>query len=299
MHERNGFTADRDFVELPLLLRLERKAEAGDGSAACQLGDLYREGKVVKQDWKAAFHWYERGSLLGDPKAQNNLGTMFLNGISCQADKQQAIFWYRKSAEQGCATAQWNLAKRYYHGDGIEQDFAEAYDWFGKAAAQGITEASCEMGTMHRFGQGVERNFLVAAKFHLIAAEDGDSVACGNLSEYRSDLESLALSGSQRASFYLHKMYNRGFGVEVSLPLAWTWILCAWKHCSADPDALFAENVNLSYRFQKRRISSEDREGGESALVALRSSWSDQKGHLSTEPMEGQDDDGLPHIPKP
>lgn len=101
----------------------------------------------------------------------------------------------------------------------MEQDFAEAYRWFGKAAVQGYTEASCEMGTMHRFGHGVQHHLLAAADFHLIAAEAGDAVSVGNLSEYRADLEILALSGSQMASLFLSRIYNRGFGVDASQPL--------------------------------------------------------------------------------
>ena len=92
--------------EVALPIGLEQQAEAGDGSAACQLGDLYRIGEVLKQDWAKAFHWYEIGASLGDREAQNNLGTMFLEGIGCQADKAQAVYWYRKSAERGNKDAQ-------------------------------------------------------------------------------------------------------------------------------------------------------------------------------------------------
>src|ERR1019366_7536473 len=161
----------------------------------------------------------QRWRFGGDRDAQNNLGTMFLEGMGCQADKTQAVFWYRKSAEQGSADAQWNLGKRYLHGAGIGQDFVEAYDWFSKAAVQGCTEAFCEMGTMRRFGHGVEPNLLAAADFHLIAAEAGDAVACGNLSEYRAELEVIALSGSQMASLFLSRMFSRGFGVVASQSL--------------------------------------------------------------------------------
>jgi TPR repeat protein len=237
-------------------------------------GLLHREGNGVQQDWATALRWYSRGAELGDPEAQNNLGTMFLEGFGCQRDKAQAVYWYRKGAEQGNAVAQWNLGKRYLHGDGIDRNYAEAYQWFSKALmhhhTRASTEACYEMGTMHRFGQGVPRNLLAAADFHIIAAGEGDSVACGNISEYRTELQDMALSGSQRASLFLCRIYNRGFGVERSQPLAWTWILWAKKYCSPDPDVEIAEEVSEAYEFCRQCITSANRKAGKQALAALR-----------------------------
>jgi len=76
-----------------LLNQLEKRAECGDGSAACALGDHYRIGDIVSQDWKVAFRWYSCGAALGDREAQNNLGTMVLEGFGCERDKAQAIQW--------------------------------------------------------------------------------------------------------------------------------------------------------------------------------------------------------------
>src|SRR5689334_2933021 len=140
----------------PAIMGLARNAAAGDASAACSLGDHYRQGDIVQQDWNLAFHWYTRAAELGNPEAENNLGSLYLNGNGCDRDPAKAIHFYRKSAEQGVATAQYNLAKRYLHGQ---------RKWFEKAATQGEAWACCELGTMYRLGQGVPRNLLVAAEF--------------------------------------------------------------------------------------------------------------------------------------
>jgi TPR repeat protein len=254
----------------PSIKQLKQQVEAGEGTSACKLGDRYREGIGVPQDSAAALQWYRRGAEIGDPEAQNNLGSMLLNGIACQSDAVQATYWFRKSAEQGNAVSQWNLAKRYLHGDGIDQNYAEAYKLFGKALLQGYTDAACEMGTMQWLGHGVGRNLLAAADFHLIAAEAGDSVACRNISEYRQELQNLALSGSQRASLFLCRIYNRGFGVEKSQSLTWTWILCAHKHCLPDSDADIAQEVTQTYDFYRQSITPANRNAGKEALGALR-----------------------------
>lgn len=258
----------------PSLKQIKEQAEAGDGASACELGDRYRNGTGVKQDWATALQWYRRGAEFGEPEAQNNLGSMLLNGIGCPNDIAQAVYWYRKSAKQGNPVSQWNLAKRYLHGDGIAQDYSEAYEWFSKALLQGNTDAACEMGTMHWLGHGVERNLLAAADFHLIAAEAGDSVACGNLSEYREELQGLALSGSQMASLFLCRMYNRGFGVEKSQALTWAWILWAHKNCLPDSDAEIAEEVIKAYDFYRQCITPAHRKDGKQSLGALRAAYS-------------------------
>ena len=249
---------------------LEQRAEAGDRSAANLLGDRYREGDAVSQDLNLAFRWYSRGADLGDRHAQNNLESMFLNGLGCERDRARAIDWYRKSAEQGLAIALYNLAKRYYGGDGIDQDYAEARNWFEKASAQGETWASCELGTMHRFGEGVPRNLLAAAEFHLIAAEAGDDVALGNIAEYHAELEGVALSGSQLASLFLSRIYNRGFGVDKSQPMTWAWIYCAKKYGLSDVYPDTAQEVDEAYHFYHTCITLENRKEGQRLLRNLR-----------------------------
>ncbi len=253
-----------------MLAELERQAEGGDGVAACKLGDIYREGDVGSQDLNLALRWYRRGAELGDSDAQNNLGSMFLNGFACEPDPVGAIHWYRKSAEQGNAEAQYNLAKRYLHGDVVNQDFVEARMWFEKAVVQGHAWASCDLGSMYWLGQGVQRNLLAAADFHLIAAEAGDEVACRNLSEYRPELEQMALSGSQMASLFLCRMSNRGFGADKSQSMTWAWISWAKKHCSPDADAEIAGEVNEACDFYHICVSAENRRQGQRALAQMR-----------------------------
>jgi TPR repeat protein len=267
---KDGLTSG-DAARPASVAELERQSEAGDGTAACRLGDHYRAGDFVSQDLAVAFRWYSRGAELGDRCAQNNLGSMFLNGLGCERDPAQAIHWYRKSAEQGHAVAQYNLAKRYLHGDGVDPDYTEAIEWFWKAAVQGEIWASCEMGTMCRFGQGVERNLLVAAEFHLVAAEAGDEVAVlGNIAEYRAELEEMALSGSQLASLFLSRIYNRGFGVDKSQPMTGAWISWAWERCLRDVYTDTAQEVGKAYDFYHMGITWENRREGQRLLKDLR-----------------------------
>ena len=65
----------------------------------------------------------------GDAEAQFNLGQMYRKGRGVPQNYEEAVKWYEKAALQGNATAQNNLAGKYTRGQGVEQDYIEAYAW--------------------------------------------------------------------------------------------------------------------------------------------------------------------------
>jgi len=251
------------------LAELAIRAEAGDSNAAFELGDIFREGEQVAQDWKAAFRWYHLGATQGDPDAQNNLGTMYQNGLGCEPDSVLAAHWYRQSAEQGHAVAQFNLGKRYQVGDGVDLDLAEAAHWYMEAAKQGNTDAICDLGTMMRFGHGGPRDLVSAAALHIVAAEAGDVVALGNLCDYVEELQDIALSGDARAARRLCEIHNKGLGVEKSMPLTWTWIRWARDFCPPCDDEDEAIDIAGAYEFFENTLDADDREEGDRIVNAL------------------------------
>jgi TPR repeat protein len=259
----------RSAVPPAVVLELEQRFSQGDPSAASDLGDPYRTGDGVPQDLAAALLWYQRGAEMGDPGAQNNLGTMLLHGMSCEADPKGAVHWYTQSARQGLAVAQYNLAHRLRCGEGAGQDFAQALHWFSKAAKGGDIAAVREPGAMYWVGEGVSANILAAADFHFIAAEGGDDLACRNLAQYADELRALAIAGSQKASLFLSRAFNRGFGVVKSQAWTWAWIRWAQERCVPDADDGIVEEVEESYRFYRSVIPLETRRRGEHDLETL------------------------------
>jgi TPR repeat protein len=248
---------------------LRASALAGSGSASCRLGDLYREGATVEQDWDAAFRWYSLGAAQGDAHAQNNLGTMCLRGVGCPEDHALAVFWYRKSAVQGHATAQSNLAKRLLRGEGIAPDMPEAFRWFHAASQQGDIVSACEVGTMLRFGRGVARDFVAAAAFHVRAAKGGIVAAEVELGDYLEALQDVALAGDLTASRLLCEMHNFGLGVEENPPLAWTWIKWAQVQGKPADDAGEMAAVEEALVFYEMWLSEQARAEGERVLATL------------------------------
>ena len=69
--------------------------------------------------------------------AQNNLGNMFRKGHGVPENYAEAVKWYRLAADQGHAEAQVNLGLMYAKGQGVPQDYVSAHMWFNLSAAQG------------------------------------------------------------------------------------------------------------------------------------------------------------------
>jgi len=101
------------------------------------LGEAYRNGRGVPEDYKEAAKWFTKAAEQGDADAQYNLGIMYDNGRGVPKDDKEAVKWYRKSAEQGYADAQYNLGVMYSKGDGVPESYVQTYAWFNIAAANG------------------------------------------------------------------------------------------------------------------------------------------------------------------
>lgn len=124
------------------LAELWRRASAGDGIAACQLGDAFREGRFgLRESPTQTYYWYARSALAGDPNGRNNLGACFEHGLGCTASYVRAVKWYRLAAAQGLGTASMNLAYCHLRGKGLPADRVEAVRLFRQAVAQGESRA--------------------------------------------------------------------------------------------------------------------------------------------------------------
>ncbi len=181
--------------KVPSLKKLLAQAAAGDSSAACLVGDAYREGSGVEQSWEQAFRWYGLSAMGGDAWAQNNLGTLYLEGLGCEEDLRKAAYWYARSTHQGVATAQYNLAMRYIQGQGVKQSYAKAMRLLKKAAAQGYYLANYELGVMFQHGEGCIADCNKAILYYRLAVDGGDDRADSALRELERS-EEIRKSGS-------------------------------------------------------------------------------------------------------
>jgi TPR repeat protein len=185
---------------------LQLAVAQGHAKAEFNLGEIYRLGKVVAQDFTAARKYYRMSAEQGHAKAQGSLGYMYDFGEGVSEDDAEAAKWYRKAAEQedlfsisrlgqlykfgsgvpkneieavklfrkaaeqGYDFAQDNLGKAYETGEGITQDFKEASWWYLKAAEQGYVYAQCNLGRLYESGNGVPEDLSEAIKWYQKAA---------------------------------------------------------------------------------------------------------------------------------
>ncbi len=148
-------------------------AESGDPQAAHLLGDIYSDGKQVRQSYAQAAEWYRKAGEQGVAAAQYKLGVLYGIGQGVAQDESAAAVWYRKAAEQGNTDAQYTLAGMYGLGRGVPRDPKEALRWYQAAAERGEPLACYNLAERYERGRDVTQDFVEAFKWHSLAAERG------------------------------------------------------------------------------------------------------------------------------
>lgn len=128
-------------------------------------------------DYETAFEVFQFFAKEGIAEAQFNLGQMYREGRGVAQDYSEASNWYRAAAEQGSAKAQYNLGVIYDRGEGVAEDDSEAFRWFGAAAEQGLAQAQFSLALMYAIGKGVIKDNITAHMWFNIASANGKQKA--------------------------------------------------------------------------------------------------------------------------
>ena len=97
-----------------------------DGLAAYNRGDFADAAKKFRE-----------GAAQGDVHAQTALGNLYGNGKGVRQNYAESVKWYRLAAVSGYASAQNALGFQYATGHGVSQDFIRAFMWFDIASTSG------------------------------------------------------------------------------------------------------------------------------------------------------------------
>ncbi|MBM3491859.1 MAG: sel1 repeat family protein [Alphaproteobacteria bacterium] len=116
-------------------------ARQDDAAAQRNLGQLFRLGQGVQQDFAEAAKWYGRAAELGLPSAQANLAALYLNGQGVPRQPAEAARLYESAARQGLALAQHNLGLLHYRGEELPRNEAVGLGWLNLAAKSGFQPA--------------------------------------------------------------------------------------------------------------------------------------------------------------
>ncbi|KAF9082303.1 hypothetical protein BGX29_005478 [Mortierella sp. GBA35] len=168
----SGLSAAKDITQTIV------RASLGDMDAQFSLGDMYRDGQGVQQDYQAAMDWFLQAAEQGSALAQHKIGLLYMYGQGVPQDQSKAVEWNLKAAEQGDMSAQYTLGTQFSSGQGIPQDSVKAVEWFTKAARQGHVLAQFTMGHMTEIGQGVpKKDYAKAIEWYQMAADQGNASA--------------------------------------------------------------------------------------------------------------------------
>jgi TPR repeat protein len=79
----------------------KKAAENGSDAAYTNMGELYRNGQGVAQDYQKAMELLRKAAEKGRAAAMSDLGSMYEKGQGVVADIGEARRWYRKAADAG------------------------------------------------------------------------------------------------------------------------------------------------------------------------------------------------------
>ncbi|KAG9061804.1 hypothetical protein KI688_006955 [Linnemannia hyalina] len=171
---------ERDVVQMSI------SASHGDKDAQVALGDMYKDGKGVAQDYQSAMDWYLKAVEQGDAAGQQRVGVLYDEGFGVRRTIRQpwigtsrrpikdtpphnttsasltsAMEWYVKAAKQEHDVAQCNIGALYLHGQGVLQDYTKAAEWFSKAADQGHTGAKRLVEALQRLASVMNKKIII------------------------------------------------------------------------------------------------------------------------------------------
>ena len=129
--------ADPSFEEVKAI------AEQGNSMRQFMLGNYYRDGQGVRQDYSKAFYWYQKSANQGDSYGQYGMGYAYSNGRGVRQDYSKALEWFKKSAKQNNEYSQSYIGTMYEYGQGVRQNKTTAKEWYGKACDNGY-QTGCD-----------------------------------------------------------------------------------------------------------------------------------------------------------
>ena len=134
---------------------LQRAAQAGDATAALQLGKLWFKGAAgLPADADRALPWLKQAADQGQDAAAHYIALILKNGSQqAPAHPEAAARWMRRAAEAGWADSQFLLGQMLLHGQGVKADAAEALAWFERAAEQDHPESNLQLLLAQTHGQ--------------------------------------------------------------------------------------------------------------------------------------------------
>ena len=205
-----------------------------------------------------------------DPRAEYYIGIMFLNGMGVETNYEQGEIWLKLAANRDYTDAQFELGREYVSGVKLTKNVDQGIRWLLSAAKKGHAGAQFGYGLLYQQNKvpltsdlmalytqnrSQEFNYTQAAKWYLMAAEQGHGAAQNNLASlYRNGIgveqsqeqafrwySSAANQGVLDGQYQLALMFEQGIGTIMNLQEALFW------HTKAADQGYFPSQQRLPY----------------------------------------------------
>lgn len=178
--ERNVDLARRYFLAVTTMYWRAKDGRAVDqpkpqlekyaSKAAGYIGRMWLRGEGVKQDFRLAKGWFERGIKHGDAQSQWGLGIMNLHGLGMPKNVSKATELFKASADQDFSLS--HVALGALHLDqGTTDDLKIANSYFEAAARWANIEAQYYLAEMIHHGVGRDKTCGMAMAYYKNVAE--------------------------------------------------------------------------------------------------------------------------------
>lgn len=122
----------------------EKKFREAKANACWILGDLYREGKGVRQDYHKAHEFYKKACDLEDFFCFW-LGFFYQKGQGVRQDYTKAMKYHKIGCKAKSDASCSAIGSFYEYGLGVSKDLSKAKQYYGKACDLGYQEGGCEI----------------------------------------------------------------------------------------------------------------------------------------------------------
>mgnify|MGYP000561975987 CR=1 FL=1 len=175
---------------------LHKTANSGDATAMLAVGNMYFEGKGVKQDYKEAIKWLKKAIRAGNANAwhlhfllkkairagnagaKHLLAKAYKDGLGVEQSYHRAFNLYLQSAlESSDKKSMFYVSAMYYHGQGTQRDFDKAYNWAFQAAEKREPRAAFLTALMIYRGEAKEKDIEKAFEYAQMSHSLGNTEA--------------------------------------------------------------------------------------------------------------------------
>ncbi|MBL4740131.1 MAG: sel1 repeat family protein [Sneathiella sp.] len=146
------------------MILLKRKAHAGSGTAAKQLGRLYRRGKLVFQDNSKAKKWLMKAAHLGSTGGMHDYAHILLADTKHPERHPEAIQWLRSAADRGHGGSMTALG-RFHLDEKYNLTRAASVMWFERGSEVPHGGSLEELARLYNLGLLVSQDREKAIEF--------------------------------------------------------------------------------------------------------------------------------------